>query len=130
MESLFSELCTLTELQPTTQVALATYNITPSNTRSYAAVKLLNAVNDSYHASAVLDCGPDDVLVELRMCLSLDLEPIACPKHLKSTCGATVTLPEGNPVSDPSNASLTVRCASESLRGAHWKASVDGGAKE
>ena len=66
------------------QVALAKYNVTPSDTHSYAVVDLLKAVSASYNASAVLECGPsgplgpqlNNTLVELRMCLSLDLEPI------------------------------------------------------
>ncbi|GAB4814802.1 hypothetical protein N2152v2_001848 [Parachlorella kessleri] len=77
--------------------ALAAYNVTPSDTHSYAAKDLLNAVSDSYGAAPLLRCK-DKSLVEIRMCLSLDLKPIPCPPAFKSECGATLNLLEGNPV--------------------------------
>ena len=84
------------------QVALAAHNVTPSDTRSYAAVNLLDAVFASYGASPILRCRPRKTLVELWMCLSLDLEPIPCPPHLTSTCSATVRLPERGTMRNPS----------------------------
>ncbi|GAB4814803.1 hypothetical protein N2152v2_001849 [Parachlorella kessleri] len=77
--------------------ALAAHNVTPSDTHSYAADDLLNAVSDSYGAAPLLICKGKS-LVSIRMCLSLDLKPIPCPPALESECGAKVNLPEGAPV--------------------------------
>ncbi|GAB4814804.1 hypothetical protein N2152v2_001850 [Parachlorella kessleri] len=74
--------------------ALAAHDVTPSDSHSYAAEDLLNAISDSYGAAPLLKCKGKS-LVEVRMCLSLDLKPIDCPPALKSECGATVKLPEG-----------------------------------
>ncbi|GAB4819655.1 hypothetical protein N2152v2_006701 [Parachlorella kessleri] len=81
--------------------AMAAAGITPSDSRTYAAKDVLNAVSDSFGAKPLLKCK-SELLVEIWMCLSLDLKPIPCPPGVavkpQSRCGKEVKLPEGEPV--------------------------------
>lgn len=79
--------------------AMAAAGVTPSDSRSYPTKDVLKAVSDSFGAEPLLKCK-GGALVEIRMCLSLDLEPIPCPPAVSvhSECGKKVKLPEGEPV--------------------------------
>lgn len=83
----------------TLQVALDAAGIVPNDVRTYPLADVKQAVAARYGAQPVLHCFQGAVL-ELWMCMSMDLEPITCPSHVgqRSSCGPHVRLPQGDPV--------------------------------
>ena len=82
------------------QVALAAAGISPGSKR-YRRVDVEAAVRGAYNITPLLSCTKGTV-VELWMCLGLDLEPFDCPSAVQALdCPAMVLLPRGGTVPFP-----------------------------
>lgn len=120
-------------LQYNLDVPLAAAGVTPSDSHSYPVAAIQAAIDASYGAPPVLHCYRD-MVVELWMCLTLDLSPTPCPAHVQrggSCRGGEVRLLEGDTVPPscskyfPSSSSSS-RQDMLSLRGADAARSASG----
>ncbi|PRW39224.1 ribonuclease 2-like [Chlorella sorokiniana] len=82
-------------------VALATAGILPSDSDQYVTRKVARAVEDAFGVAPLLECWHGQLL-EVRLCVGLDLKLRTCPPGVvrshRATCGKTVSLPVGSPV--------------------------------
>ncbi|KFM24260.1 Ribonuclease DdI [Auxenochlorella protothecoides] len=77
-------------------VALGNAGVLPSSSGDYAAEDLQEAVRAAYGAAPLLSCTAG-TLVEVWMCLDLELRVMDCPPAVRPgpKCGADVRLPRG-----------------------------------
>ncbi|KAI3431487.1 hypothetical protein D9Q98_004538 [Chlorella vulgaris] len=107
--------------------ALAVAGIAPSDAALYSTRKVSQAVEDAFGVLPLLSCHNGDLL-ELWLCIGLDLKVQQCPpgvvKSQRRSCGKTVRLPEGEPVSAECRSYFPPWDASNTTGGSHLFARI------
>ncbi|KAF5796136.1 putative ribonuclease T(2) [Helianthus annuus] len=66
--------------------------VKPSNSNTYPSAVLISAIENAFHAKPQLDCKNGDVIKEVRLCFTKDLQPRECVEP--TSCPANVRLPK------------------------------------